>query len=174
MIRRGSWIGAAAPLLALAACGSGAEEGNLAGATAEQGQSASEPSAPARPAGNAEPASGPAAAAPSDPRAAGSETAAVTARRCGWLHNPTPGNWWLTDRAGEWILATQGGRQADGMDEMPDMSAGEWQEVNGHYGYGCACLTLTADPATREVERVAGPEPKPLAQCRADRALPRP
>ena len=161
--RRGSCIGAAAALLALAACGSGAEQGNLtdppAASAAEQGRSASAPSTPARSVGTAEPAPG---------------TAAVTARRCGWLHNPTPGNWWLTDRAGEWILATQGGRQADGMDEMPDMSAHEWQEVNGHYGYGCACLTLTADPATREVTRVARPEPKPLAQCRADGALPRP
>ena len=37
-------------------------------------------------------------------------------RRCGWLQNPTPANWWLVDRDGEWILGVQGGYQAPGMD----------------------------------------------------------
>ena len=27
----------------------------------------------------------------------------------GWLQNPTPGNWWLVDRDGEWTIGTQGG-----------------------------------------------------------------
>jgi hypothetical protein len=98
----------------------------------------------------------------------------AAARRCGWLHNPTPGNWWLTDREGEWILATQGGEEAAGMEEMPDMSALDWKKTNGHYGYGCACLTITADPATRRVIRFKAPTPLRLAQCRSDRALPKP
>ena len=29
--------------------------------------------------------------------------------RCGWLENPTPGNWWLKDAHAFWIIATQGG-----------------------------------------------------------------
>src|SRR4051794_7098625 len=37
-----------------------------------------------------------------------SSAASITDRRCGWLSNPTPGNWWLFDGHGEWILATQG------------------------------------------------------------------
>ena len=24
--------------------------------------------------------------------------------RCGWIDNPTPANWWLTDGYGEWII----------------------------------------------------------------------
>ncbi|MES2340837.1 MAG: DUF4087 domain-containing protein, partial [Pseudomonadota bacterium] len=24
--------------------------------------------------------------------------------RCGWLQNPSPGNWWLFDNAGEWTV----------------------------------------------------------------------
>jgi hypothetical protein len=94
-------------------------------------------------------------------------------RRCGWLSNPTPANWWLTDSQGQWILSTQGVDQAPGMDEMPDMSTAGWVETNGHYGYGCACLTITADAEGR-VTRVEDAAPKPLKQCRADRKLPKP
>ncbi|MET1112708.1 MAG: DUF4087 domain-containing protein, partial [Allosphingosinicella sp.] len=94
-------------------------------------------------------------------------------RRCGWLSNPTPANWWLTDADGEWILGTQGGDQAPGMDEMPDMSVAGWVETNGHYGYGCACMTITADGDGR-VTRIADAKPRPLKQCQADRKLPKP
>jgi hypothetical protein len=95
------------------------------------------------------------------------------ARRCGWLSNPTPGNWWLTDSKGQWILGSQGADQAPGMDEMPDMSVAGWVETNGHYGYGCACMTITAD-ADGRVTRVADAKPKPLKQCQGDRGLPKP
>jgi uncharacterized protein DUF4087 len=115
----------------------------------------------------------PAAQAPPGPAAATSRPTSGE-RRCGWLHNPTPGNWWLLDRDGEWVLGTQGGRQAPGMDEMPDMTRLGWVEVNGHYGYGCACMTLGVDPATRQVMRIDSATPRPLRQCRADPGLPRP
>ncbi|HYI40820.1 MAG TPA: DUF4087 domain-containing protein [Allosphingosinicella sp.] len=95
------------------------------------------------------------------------------ARRCGWLSNPTPANWWLTDSEGQWILGTQGSEQAPGMDDMPDMSTAGWVETNGYYGYGCACMTITADGDGR-VTLVADAQPKPLKQCRADRKLPKP
>ncbi|MEA3053705.1 MAG: hypothetical protein QOG72_2608 [Sphingomonadales bacterium] len=95
-------------------------------------------------------------------------------RRCGWLMNPTPGNWWLFDGHGEWILGTQGGEPVPGMEDMPDMSTADWVETNGHYGYGCACMTISYDPATQRVTRVADAKPKPLRQCRADKGLPRP
>jgi hypothetical protein len=98
----------------------------------------------------------------------------ASVRRCGWLSNPTPGNWWLFDGHGEWILAVQGGYQAAGLDDMPDMTTAGWEEVNRHYGYGCACMTLTVDPATRKVTRIANARPKPLKQCHDDRRLPRP
>lgn len=29
--------------------------------------------------------------------------------RCGWVDNPTPANWWLTDRDGEWVIGVPGG-----------------------------------------------------------------
>jgi hypothetical protein len=107
------------------------------------------------------------------PARAAAETPAKGVRRCGWLSNPTPANWWLTDSEDQWILATQGADQAPGMDEMPDMSTAGWVETNGHYGYGCACMTITADGEGR-VTRIADAQPKPLKQCQADRKLPKP
>lgn len=112
------------------------------------------------------------------PRAAPAPPAAATAaakgvRRCGWLSNPTPANWWLTDSEDQWILGTQGADQAPGMDEMPDMSTAGWVETNGHYGYGCACMTITSDAEGR-VTRIADARPKPLRQCQSDRKLPKP
>jgi hypothetical protein len=111
-----------------------------------------------------------AAAASAQAAPAGSETA----RRCGWVHNPTPANWWLFDGHGEWILSTQGGEQASGMDDMPDLSTSGWVETNGHYGYGCACMDITSAPGTLQVVAIANVVPKPLKQCRRDKALPRP
>ena len=100
--------------------------------------------------------------------------APASERRCGWLQNPTPANFWLIDRDGEWLIGAQGGYQAPGMDDMPDMSTRGWVETNGHYGYGCACMNIAADPATGRVSLVSGATPKPVAQCRADKKLPSP
>jgi Protein of unknown function (DUF4087) len=95
-------------------------------------------------------------------------------KRCGWLDNPTPGNFWLTDRTGQWTIAEQGGYQAPGMDNMPDMSTRGWVETNGPHGYGCACMTVTTNRKTRQVTRVFSATPRPVRQCRADRRLPKP
>ena len=94
-------------------------------------------------------------------------------RRCGWLHNPTPANWWLTDREGDWVLSSQGGPPVPGMDSIPDMTTREWVRTNGHHGHGCACLTIEVEHAPRRVLRVLAATPLPLALCQADRALPR-
>jgi|GEM_PF-2956226 len=132
-------------------------------------QSALNEAAP-RPPERAEPA--PTAITQAEPAAP--KPIAATARRCGWLHNPTPANWWLVDRDGQWVLGTQGREPVSGMDEMPDMSEGEWVETNGHYGYGCACMDMVVDPASGDVLRISKAAPKPLAQCRSDRKLPSP
>ena len=105
--------------------------------------------------------------------AAAAPAAGALERRCGWLQNPTPANFWLVDRDGEWLLGAQGGYQAPGMDDMPDMTTRGWVETNGHYGYGCACMTVAVDRRTRRVTRLVSATPVPLRQCRADRRLPR-
>lgn len=89
--------------------------------------------------------------------------------RCGWLANPTPANWWLTDRDGEWLIGAQGGYQVP--DDLPDMRARGWVEENGHYGYGCACMTVSVDPQSRRVLRIFSARSVPLRQCRADPQL---
>lgn len=100
--------------------------------------------------------------------------ATAAEHRCGWLQNPTPGNFSLRDRHGEWVLGVQGGYEAEGFDSMPDMTTAGWVETNGHYGYGCACLTVETDVKRRQVMRILSARPVPLGQCRADRRLPRP
>jgi hypothetical protein len=93
-------------------------------------------------------------------------------RRCGWLHNPTPANWWLVDNDGEWLIGAQGGYQAPGMDRMPDMTTLGWVRTNGNYGHGCACMDVAVDRASRRVTRIEMARPQPLRDCRTDPHLP--
>ncbi|QRP65722.1 DUF4087 domain-containing protein [Rhodanobacter sp. FDAARGOS 1247] len=90
-------------------------------------------------------------------------------RRCGWFENPTPGNATLTDRDGEWEIGIQGGHQADG--DWPEFSDAQWVETNGHYGYGCACMTMTTDHQQHTVLSIGSATGRPLAVCRGDRHL---
>jgi hypothetical protein len=94
-------------------------------------------------------------------------------RRCGWFVNPTPGNMWLEDRDGLWVLGAQGGHQAEGTDRLPDMARGGWVATNGSYGHGCACLVVETDRTERLILRLHAAEPLPLSRCRTDRSLPR-
>jgi hypothetical protein len=100
--------------------------------------------------------------------------AEAPAKRCGWIANPTPGNWWLTDRDGQWVLGSQGSEPVPGMDVIPDLSEREWVSTNGYYGYGCACLSMSVDKRSGRVRRVHAAQQRPLKACRADRRLPKP
>lgn len=97
---------------------------------------------------------------------------AAIEKRCGWLDNPTPANWWLTDRDGEWGISFQDGYQANGMENIPDLSVGEYVETNGYYGYACACMDVTADRSTLKITNIYSVEQLPLAACHQDSALP--
>ena len=100
---------------------------------------------------------------------------APAAERCGWIVNPTPGNWTLVDRDGDWEIAAQGGYRAEGMDRIPDLSARDWTVTNGSsYGYGCGCMRVAADPRRQRIARILGVRQKPLGACRADARLKRP
>jgi len=92
--------------------------------------------------------------------------------RCGWFVNPTPGNIWLDDRDGEWIIGVQGGHQVEGDWPWPAFKRGQWVRTNaGSYGYGCACLQLRVNKQTQEVLEIKSSQPRSLAQCRRDPAL---
>ncbi len=92
---------------------------------------------------------------------------------CGWLDNPTPGNWWFIDKSGTWDLVTQGQDGVKGFDKMPDMSVYGKIETNGSYGYSCGCLKVSIDRKSQTITELFSAKPVPLRQCRADRRLPK-
>ena len=100
----------------------------------------------------------------------------VTETRCGWLENPTPANFWLTDADGSWTLSTQGGYQAEGFFDLPASDLDfqdQWVSPSGRsYGYGCACVDGVFNAQTAQTIKVMSVEPLDLAQCHADPHLP--
>ena len=94
-------------------------------------------------------------------------------KRCGWLQNPTPANWWLTDRHGSWTISAQGGYSAKGMNAIPDLSQRDYVTTNGSYGYACACLDVTANRRTMRITTIYRVKQLPLSTCRKDSALPK-
>ena len=92
--------------------------------------------------------------------------------RCGWLANPTPANWYLKDADGTWTLSTQGGYQASGMENIPDLDRAEYVRTNGNYGYACACLDVDTDGNQMRIIRVQNTEQLSLSTCQQDRNLP--
>jgi hypothetical protein len=100
-------------------------------------------------------------------------------KRCGWLENPTPGNRWLTDSAGDWTISTQGsdGHRLKDSDweHIPKFLPNQFVERNiagAGYGYGCACLVLDADKVGN-VTKIYSGKSLPLSQCRNDKKLPK-
>src|SRR5262249_11570441 len=103
------------------------------------------------------------------PASHGSSNADKAENRCGWFSNPTPGNASLYDNEGEWIIATQGGHQAEG--DWPNFTKNQWVETNGHHGYGCACLRVRVNRETTEVIEIQHATARALSACRRDPAL---
>ena len=104
----------------------------------------------------------------------GAVPARAVEKRCGWLWNPTPGNFSLRDGKAEWIISSQGDDAAADLDNLPDVTTRGWVETNGSYGYGCGCIVAELDRRAKRVVRLVSAEPLPLARCRADRRLPAP
>ena len=90
--------------------------------------------------------------------------------RCGWVENPTPGNWWLTDRDGQWIIMSQGGHEAPGMEHIGDISAGDYVATNGNYGYACGCMKVDTDDEGM-ITRIHSFRQLAIAKCENDSAL---
>lgn len=94
--------------------------------------------------------------------------------RCGWLENPTPGNWWLKDPHGLWIISAQGGLHAEGVEKLPQPAPGRFVSTNGQYGYSCACLSGAFEIHAQTMTQVESARTSPLSVCRNDKALPAP
>jgi hypothetical protein len=102
------------------------------------------------------------------------EPAAATERRCGWLANLTPGDWWLVDAERTWVLSAQGDDNAVTiavMDRVPGFDPDQFVSTGSYYGYGCACLTVATDSATGRISAIASSKRLPLATCEADASL---
>ena len=101
---------------------------------------------------------------------------AAAEQRCGWLQNPTPGNWTLSDADGDWLLSSQGdGRQAQGMDLIPDITVRDFVVTNPpDHGYACACLSVDVDAQAMRIDRISSFRQLPLRKCDADPNLSRP
>lgn len=98
--------------------------------------------------------------------------AGAAENRCGILSNPTPANWWLTDRDGEWIIGVQGGYQAEGIENIPEEFFEDgWISVNGSYGYRCGCLSVATDRKAMRIREVYGARALSMRRCNADKAL---
>jgi hypothetical protein len=97
--------------------------------------------------------------------------AALAEIRCGYLNNPTPGNNWLTDGEGDWIMTTQGDDRDPGMDAIGDFSAREFVTTNGAHGYACGCIDGAFDAKAMTVVKIERFRQKPLSACRKDKKL---
>jgi len=93
--------------------------------------------------------------------------------RCGWVENPTPGNWSLVDKDGEWTIAVQGDYRAAGADDLPDFGK-RWVVTNaGSHGYGCGCMTVKVDAKEKTVLSVRKVKVQAISKCRNDKDLPK-
>lgn len=91
--------------------------------------------------------------------------------RCGWLDNPTPGNFIFHDRDGAWTLAVQGGYEAKGFDDLPEIMTNQSEFVRqnaGEHGYGCACLKMKVDSERHRVLEVSSAHQELLKTCLED------
>jgi hypothetical protein len=104
---------------------------------------------------------------------AAAQTATAAENRCGWLHNPTPGIWWLVDRHASWTLREQGPEDGpDGMDLIPDISERDYRKTNGNYGYACACMTVETNSGQQRITKILSVRQLPLSKCDRDKSLP--
>lgn len=91
--------------------------------------------------------------------------------RCGWVINPTPGNWSLIDADQEWILASRGGIDTPGMDNMVDFTEGDGVVTDGaSYGNGCACLRVEVSDGT--ITKIMSVRQLRRRNCKDDQKLP--
>ncbi|MCT7949695.1 DUF4087 domain-containing protein [Ancylothrix sp. C2] len=86
--------------------------------------------------------------------------------------NPTPANWYLKDSDGTWIISSQGGTQAKGMENLPNLNENQYVRTNGYYGYGCACLQVITDTNQMRIKKIESGEALPLKTCKEDPNLP--
>lgn len=76
-----------------------------------------------------------------------STSAQAAERRCGWLENSSPSNWYLTDADSSWILMESSEQEPSASIDLPSFreEKGWFVKTVGSSGYGCACLSVTVN-----------------------------
>ncbi|MCS6960762.1 MAG: DUF4087 domain-containing protein [Pseudanabaenaceae cyanobacterium SKYGB_i_bin29] len=97
-------------------------------------------------------------------------------RRCGWLENPSLGEWYLTDRLATWEIARPNGFNARGVENIRITSERDFVYTKRNYGYTCACMdvTTTRFDTTWRITSIRNFRQQSLKQCLEDPDLPRP
>ena len=97
---------------------------------------------------------------------------AAVEKRCGWFDNPSPGNVYLNDKDGSWIINEQNRYDIEADWTWPEFSSKQ-QVKTGSHGYGCVCMdveTKTEDKA-KYITAIKSTKIKPLSVCRKDKTL---
>jgi Protein of unknown function (DUF4087) len=103
--------------------------------------------------------------------------------RCGWYHNPTPGNVFLEDADGQWWISTQGSAPAPGFEDAysPVFDDRLRLDYSGkptdRYGYSCVCAEGAFDGSAllyENVRTISRLTEIQLPRCQLDPALPKP
>jgi hypothetical protein len=105
-----------------------------------------------------------------------STTAQAAERRCGWLENPSPSNWYLTDADSSWILMQSSEQEPSASIDIPvfQEEKGWFVKTGGSSGYGCACLSVTVNKKTNRVLTASQGKMLPIKTCKDDKKLPKP
>lgn len=101
-------------------------------------------------------------------------SAMAAENRCGWIENPGPGTWWLTDKDAIWEISTQGGYSVSpkSIDNLPNVIPNEYVRVSGIYGYSCGCISVDTDKKKRRIVAIHGKGKQVfLKQCLEDKSI---
>ena len=102
-------------------------------------------------------------------------TSAMAAEyRCGWIENPGPSTWWMTDKDGRWVISTQGGYSvgSQSIDYLPNVIPNEYIRVSGIYGYSCGCLSVDTNKQNKRITKILTKGKQVfLKQCLEDKAI---
>ena len=106
---------------------------------------------------------------------------AVAETRCGWYHNPGPGNVLLEDADGQWWLSRQGSAPVRGFEEAYTVAFDNrlridyGGQVTQRYGFSCACAEGRFDASRSQYDSVlsiSSLREIPMQRCEGDPKLP--
>lgn len=76
--------------------------------------------------------------------------------RCGWLDNPEPGHFQLTDKEAVWTISKREAYRIPdaSLKKLPARDENQFIRTNGSFGYSCSCLSVTTDTVSRRIKSI--------------------